>query len=177
VVFECRYNHDWPYTKALADHIRARKRLPWIILLVLCCAMLVFCLWVGTLHVLFSVYFILMIAVCVYRVFLWRRLSSRAQWERVSLAAKSDSIETVFTLDGQGVRFAERGIPAGSFPWTACAHVAGDGDWLAITMKGKKKAAGASLFLPRKGFADGTGEAFLAWLAKDRPELVKNTRA
>ncbi len=173
--FECRYDHDWAYTKALTGHIRNRKRLRWAVLLVFCSIMLTFCLRVGTLHVLFSVYFALMIVFCLYRLFLWRRLSSRAQWERASQAAGTDRVETVFTLDGEGVSFSERGNPIGRFPWSACARVSDEGDWIAVTLKGKKRPTGATFFLPRRGFSDGTGAEFLAWLSKERPELVRSS--
>lgn len=170
--FQCRYIHDWTYTKALSDHIRRRRRLPWIVLLAFCCLMLAFCLWVKTLPVLLSIYFACMVAFCFYRAFLWRRLSTRAQWERVCAVAKTDRIETVFTLDDKKVRFTEQGTSAGSFPWSACARVSDDGDWIAVTLKGKKRPAGTTFFLPRRGFPDGTGAEFLAWLSKERPELA-----
>lgn len=169
--FQCRYIHNWAYSKALSGHMRRRKRLPWVILLVFCGLMLAFCLWVGTLPVLLPVYFACMVAFCFYRAFLWRRLSTRAQWERVCAVAKTDRIETVFTLDGKEVRFTQQGTPAGSFLWTACARIAVEEDWIVLTLKGKKRPTGASFFLPKAGFSDGSGQAFLDWAAREHPEF------
>ena len=171
--FMCSYMQDWERVRQINRLERRRnrkwKRL-WLVLLVFSLLMLAFCLAARLSGWLAAVY-AGVAAFCLYRAFLRRPLLVRRQWRRSCSLMGAERYQVVFTL-GNNIRIEEGGSHAVELPWTRLKAVTAAGDFLRL--EGGERREQICFYLPRAGFEDGTGDAFLAWLGLEHPGLLKN---
>ena len=77
-------------------------------------------------------------------------------------------------LLGDNIRIEEGGSHAVELPWTQLGAVTETEEFLRL--EGREKRERVCFYLPRAGFGDGTGAAFLAWLDREHPELRGKAR-
>jgi len=173
--FECRFTQDWYYTKRLYACTRKRR---WPLTVFWSC-FTIFLLGMAVIQLLSSSAFlfgILYLLLAVYSA--WRGfggyLRLRRSWKKTCARTGTDSLETVVTF-GDCVRIRSDEIQNLEIDWPTFekwkAYDAGEYIHFSLHRKGKQQ--GGSLYVPRAGFADGTGEEFLAWLEKEHPAFFE----
>ena len=173
--FTCEYTQNWERVQWVGRMERSRNRkwkTAWIVFCVFCLGMAAFCAaaelsgWLTGLYGLMALF-------CLYRAFLRGMLRMRRQWKRSCEMMGDNHYEVVFLL-GDNIRIEEGGSHAVELPWERIGSVAEAGDCLRLS--GREKWNQVCFYLPRAGFADGTGRAFLEWLDREHPELRRNDR-
>lgn len=168
--FTCRFIHNWDYTKAL--YLVTRRQnwnilCLWAVLAAVCAGMAVYSWRQGA----FSsrgVFYIVLLLFALLRGF-GGIIRVRLQWKQNCKRWGKEQIETVFTL-GEEIRVSEDTGASGEISWSQIALLQKMGRFLTLQLKtgGKQKSF---IYLPRDGFADGTGEEFLSWLIWKHPEV------
>lgn len=144
----------------------------WLVWLAVCLLMLVFSLatqvsgWLGALYGVLALF-------CLYRALLRGPLRVRRQWRRSCALMGADHYRVAFLL-GDNIRIEEGGSHAVELPWTQLGAVTETAEFLRL--EGREKRERVCFYLPRAGFGDGTGAAFLAWLDREHPELRGKAR-
>lgn len=173
--FECRFTQDWYYTKRLYSYTR-KKRWP---LTVFWACFTIFLLGMAGFQMLSSsgvTFGLLYLLLAFYSA--WRGFGGyvrlRENWKATCARTGTDSSETVVTF-GDCVRIQSAEIQNLEIDWPTFekwnAYDAGEYIHFALPRKGKQ--GGGSLYVPRAGFADGTGEAFLEWLEQEHPAFFE----
>ena len=169
--FECRYTQDWVFTKRLYAHTRKRDW-PFVVFwscftLFLAGGAVVLLLSSGTF--MFGVVAAMMALAAAWKGF-GGRIRLRWKWKETCEKLGSDQIETVVSF-GDRVYISSSDETALEYDWPDFEKltVYDSGEYLYF--KGNRKTG--SLYIPRSGFADGTGEAFLAWLEQSHPAMFQ----
>ena len=95
----------------------------------------------------------------------------RRRWKKICKQRGKDCIETVFQF-GDTVRLSDDSGVAIEFTWDVFEKsykLKEMGPYLKFEDSPKKKN---NLYLPEYGFADGSGDAFLAWVREVHPALL-----
>lgn len=175
IPFTCSYTQDWERVQRVSRMEAARDRRwkrRWLVWLAVCLLMLVFSLatqvsgWLGALYGVLALF-------CLYRALLRGPLRVRRQWRRSCALMGADHYRVAFLL-GDNIRIEEGGSHAVELPWTQLGAVTETEEFLRL--EGREKREKICFYLPRAGFGDGTGAAFLAWLDREHPELRGKAR-
>ena len=173
--FECRYIHDWAYTKDV--YLLSMKRTPYFILW--WCALAAFTLVMALYQFFirhsttFGVIFLALLPLVLWRGFggIFR---VRRRWKQTCERMGSNSIEMLF-LFGSTVRISDGSGTSAEMPWDAFKKsykLQDMGPYLKLEGRGTDPKQKGNLYLPRTGFEDGTGEAFLSWIGQKHPALL-----
>lgn len=165
--FECRFIQDWEYTKQLYLYTVKQNRkwgYFWCAFALLLVGVTVNFFLVehspffGTIYLLITVFAV------------WRGFGGlfrvRRRWKKDH--AGKEMIESVFTF-GDRLRISANDGVALEVEWFAAEKLKlrEFGPYLKFTGLEKK-----SFYLPRTGFEDGTGQAFLDWIAREHPMML-----
>ena len=169
--FECRYTQDWMFTKRLYAHTRKRD---WPFVVFWTCFTLFLAggavlLLLSSTSFMFGVILGMMALVAAWKGF-GGGIRLRWNWKETCEKLGSDQIDTVVAF-GDRVCISGTDGTALELDWPSFEKltVYDAGEYLYF--KGDRKIG--SLYLPRSGFADGTGEAFLEWLEQEHPAVFE----
>ena len=173
--FECRYTHDWAYTKDV--YMLSLKSTPHFILW--WCGLAAFTLIMALYQFFirhsttFGTIFLVLIPVVLWRGF-GGIVRVRRRWTQTCQRMGSDHIETSF-LFGSSVRIRDDSGTTAEMAWDAFEQaykLQEMGPYLKLEVRGTDPRQKGNLYLPRTGFEDGTGEAFLSWIGQKHPALL-----
>jgi len=167
--FVCRYVQDWAYTQTLYAHTRKQDpiRFFWYALIPLVLALAAHYLLRGS--VFFGTIYVLILLQALWKAF-GGHIRLRRRWAKTCRTAGTDRIETTVTF-GTQVTVADSSGVRMEFPWARFEKLCLRESGPYLRFSGDRRRDGR-LYIPRAGFADGTGEAFLAWIAAEHPALL-----
>ena len=164
--FRCRYVQDWTYVKALDRHIgRTSRKIRgffwlWVVLLVLCVVLM---LDSGPFRAVYAV----MAVYSAYRAFFHRAVMLRVSWNRTRRQKGTDRIETAVEF-GESIIVTDDSGASVNLPWSTLKEIRDSGDYFELL-----NGVARSVYAPKAGFEDGTGQAFWSWIGQERPEIKR----
>ncbi len=176
--FECRYTHDWAYNQALYRAIRRQNlasTLFWVLFAAFGGAMCVYSVHsAGSFTAVSAFYALILAAVLLFLLSV--PLQVRRGWRKNCEKWGRDSFEAELKF-GQSILFHDDTGMEADIPWSKVTELVLLGDFFLLRgdqparKKGRTKKVNF-LYFPKSGFADGTGDAFLLWVAREHPGVA-----
>ena len=167
VLFENRHVQDWYYVRQLYKHT-TKNRMPlrviWCIMSLVSLILLVIHFRTGGYG--FAFFFLLLTLFCLFQGLFLGQLRLRRSFNKTMAAHGRRSWESVARF-GQTVEIQDGNGYAFQSEWRFCEQIEDQGDWLRLCFKGKLP----KFYLRKEDFTIGSAPEFLAWMAREHPEV------